>query len=415
MRLLRGGQVCCPSSGRFGPADVLLDGDRIAAVGSFDAPPDAEVIDCAGAVIAPGFVDLASELGDPGEPWREGLEHGSHVAAAGGFTTVVISPRTVPPLDEPSRVADIISRARQAPAARVLVAGALTVDLKGEALAEMGMLVEAGCEALGDGGESIADLQVLRRSLEYAAKMPVPVFLRPGVPVLEERGTMHEGLVSTRIGLRGIPAAAEEIGVAQVVALVARTRSPVHLTHVTTARAIRQVAAAVAEGLPVTASIPARHLLLTDGYLETSGYDTAGRLLPPLRSEADRAAACQAVSEGILMVGADHVPWTQVEKELEFSYARCGAVGLESAFSAALTALGELKTVVEAMSVRPAAVLGREARVAAGRVADLVVLDPEVTAEVSATRRSRGVNEPLAGRALRGAVRACVVGGEVVA
>lgn len=416
MRLLRGGQVCCPLTETFGPADVLIDGDRITAVGpGIEAPAGAEIVDCTGAFIAPGFVDLACELGDPGETWREGLAHGSHVAAAGGFTTVVISPRTVPPLDEPSRVADVIARAQRAPAARVLVAGALTVDLKGEALAEMGMLVEAGCAALGDGGESVADLQVLRRALEYAAKLPVPAFVRPGVPVLEEQGTMHEGLVSARIGLRGIPAASEEIGVAQVAALVARTRAPVHLTHVTTARAIRQVAAAIDEGLPITASVPARHLLLTDAYVEDSGYDTAARLLPPLRSEADRAAACRAVAEGILAVGADHVPWTEVEKELEFAYSSSGAVGLETAFSAAITALGDLRVVVEAMSVRPAAVLGREAKVAPGSVADLVILEPGAERVVFAQRRSLGVNEPLAGRRLRGAVRACVVGGRVVA
>lgn len=225
---------------------------------------------------------------------------------------------------------------------------------------------------------------------------------------------MHEGPISTRIGLRGIPAASEEIGVAQIIALAERTGAPVHLTHVTTARAIAHVAAAQAAGLSITASVPARHLLLTDTFIETSGYNTAARLLPPLRPEADRAAACAAVRSGVLMIGADHVPWTQVEKELEFVYARSGAVGLETAFSAALTALDDLPLVVEAMSCRPAAVLGCEAAIRPGAVADLVLLALGSSAPLGSSRVSRGVNEPLVGQLLRGVVRASIVGGRVV-
>jgi dihydroorotase len=394
-------------------AGVLIAGERIVEIGG-DAPEGAKVLDCSGLVIAPGFIDLASELGDPGETWREGLEHGSSVAAAGGFTKVIISPRTVPPLDEPSRVADLVSRAQRAPSARIGVAGALTVDLKGMDLAEMGMLVEAGCLALSDGGQPIADLQILRRTLEYGARLGVPIFLRPGVPVLEERGVMHEGAISVRVGLRGIPTASEEIGVAQIVALVARIRSPVHLTHVTTRRAVRLVAAAQAEGLPITASVPARHLLLTDARVEETGYDTAARVRPPLRPESDRQALCVAVLDGTLMIGADHIPWTRVEKELEFSYSRDGAVGLETAFSAALTALKDIRVVVRAMSAEPGRVIGAAPKIMKGAVADLVLLDPAAERTINAARRSNGVNEPLVGLTLQGAVRAAIVGGRLV-
>lgn len=413
MLYLSGGHVCCPLSGRNAVTSVLVDGGKIVSVGE-PAPQQATVVDCQGLVIAPGFVDLSCEMGDPGETWREGLAHGSRVAAAGGYTTVLISPNTVPTLDEPSRVADVVSRAGQAPAARIGVTGALTVDLSGAHLAEMGMLVEAGCMALGDGARPIADLLVLRRSLEYSARFGVPTFLRPGVPALEERGVIHEGLVAARVGLRGISPASEEIGVGQIVSLMVNTTGAVHLTHVTTARAARLVENAQQEGLCLTAAVPARHLLVTDALVETTAYDTAARLMPPLRPQHDQAALQQAVRAGVVMIGADHVPWTRVEKEMEFSDANPGAVGLESAFQAAYTALGDIGVVVSAMSVRPAAVLGRRAEVVPGAPADLVLLDLHAQGVLPRHRLSHGVNEPLVGLDVKGAVRATLVGGRPV-
>lgn len=411
MLLLKGGRIVCPLSGRDEIGDVLIQDEQIVSVGVVEVPAEADVIDCSGCIIAPGFVDLSVTLGDPGETWREGLSHGSEIAAAGGFTTVVVSPATDPTIDLPSVVTELVSRASSVPGARVQVAGALTRGLTGENLSEVGLLIEAGCVALSDGGKVITDTRILRRVLEYTAPMGVPVLLRPGDTALEEQGTMHEGRISSRIGLRGIPAAAEEIGVARAIALVRLSGTRVHLSHVTTAQGLRQLAQAQEDGLPITAAVPARSLVLTDAYIEESVYDTAGRLVPPLRPEVDRSALCGGAAER-LCVSSDHVPWSRVEKELEFAYARSGANGLETAASAAWTAMGsDAVGFVSALSTRPAAVLGQRAAVEVGAVADLVVFDPAVTWQVPEQLGSRGVSEPLTGRTLTGRVRATLVGG----
>lgn len=413
MWLFRGGRALCPQTGLDACVDVRVEGTTILEIGPDLAPrPGEEVVDCAGAVIVPAFVDLGAELCDPGATWREDLRSGSLAAAAGGYALIVASPATDPVVDTSSVVADVLCRAAGLEGARVLQAGALTVGNLGKELAELNDLVEAGCVALSDGARAIGDSLVLRNALDYARPLGVPVFLRPGEPSLEERGVMHEGQVSTRIGLHGIPAAAEEIGVARAISLARLTGACVHLTHLTTARGLALLAAAKAEGLPVTAAVPARHLGLTDEAVDAREYDPVLRLLPPLRPEADRAALVEAVRSGLIdVVSADHVPWTRVEKEHEFAVASPGAVGLESAFSAAMTALGDLGAVVRAMAVAPARLLGREAALRVGAEASLAVLEPDTLGPLPAPRYSRGCNEPLAGVTLRGRVRATLVAG----
>jgi dihydroorotase len=414
MLLLKGGRIVCPLSGTDALGDVLVDGDRIVGVGVVDAPSAAEIIDCTGCIVAPGFVDLDVTLGDPGQAWREGLSSGSKIAAAGGFTTIVINPMTDPVIDLPAVVSELIPRAASAPGARVKIGGALTRGLAGENLSEVGLLIEAGCVLLSDGGQVISDTRILRRVLEYAAPMGVPVLLRPGNVALEEGGFMHEGRISSRIGLRGIPSAAEEIGVARAIALVRLSGTRVHLSHLTTARGLKMLAEAQSDGLPITASTPARSLVLTDAYIEHSVYDTAARLTPPLRPESDRAALCKGAVER-LCVGADHVPWSRVEKELEFAYARSGANGLETAAAAAFTALrGDAMALVSALSVRPAGVLGMKPMIAAGSLADLVIFDPDSSWTVASDWRSRGVCDPLKGSTLSGQIRATIVGGSPI-
>ena len=411
MLLLKGGRIVCPTTGREGLGDVLIDGEQIIAVGEVEAPSSAEVIDCTGCIVAPGFVDLSVAFGDPGETWREGLRHGSEVAATGGFTTVVLSPRTDPTIDLPAIVSELKPRTESVSGARVLISGALTLGLGGENLAELGLMVEAGCVAFSDGGKVFRDTRILRRVMEYAAPMGAPVFLRPGDPALEEGGFMHEGRISSRIGLRGIPAAAEELGVARAIALVRLSGTRVHLTHITTAVALQMLADAQDAGLPITAAVPARSLVLTDSLIEESVYDTAGRLMPPLRPDADVQAMRTGASQR-LCVSADHVPWSRVEKELEFAYAKEGAIGLETAAAAAWTALsGDATGFVSALSVRPGRVLGLNPTVSTGATADLVVFDPEVCWTVRAPWLSCGVNEPLSGRSLTGKVRCTIVGG----
>lgn len=416
MLLLSGGRVVCPTTGVDRVLDLRVANGVITELGEDLDPGGARVVDCRGAAVLPGFVDLVADLADPGFTWREDLDSGSRAAAAGGFTTVLASPATDPVVDSGAVVAGLLDLAAAARGARVLRAGAVTVGLQGAQLAEMGTMFELGCAALSDGGHALGDAAVLRNALEYARPFGAPVLLRPAVPALEQRGCMHEGDVSVQIGLRGIPAASEEIGLALVIALVHTTGARVHLTHLTTARAVRMLALAKADGLPITASVPARSLLLTDRDVRDSGYDSATRVLPPLRPEADRAALCHALTSGVVdAVCSDHSPWTRVEKEHEFERATPGAAGLETAFAAACTALeGDLGALARVLAVGPAAVLGRSARLARGEVADIVVVDPDAELEVGPPTLSKACNEPLRGRTLRGVVRMTLVDGRVV-
>lgn len=415
MLLLKGGRVLCPATGTDAPLDVRVADGRVVELGPDLAVGDGQVVDCAGAVVVPAFVDLCAELGDPGETWREDLRSGSRAAAAGGYSVVLASPNTAPVVDAGPVAADVVSRARALEGAVVLQAGALTVGLEGAELAELNLLAEAGCVAFSDGGRPVRHSAVLRAALDYARPIGLPVLIRPGDPALEERGVMHEGAVSLRVGLHGIPAEAEEIGVAISVAMARLTGARVHLTHITTAAAVNLLRQARADGLEITASAPARHLLLDDSAVDLSGYDTNLRLLPPLRPERDRRALVEAVRRGdIDAIVSDHVPLTRVEKEHEFSLATPGAVGLESAFSAAFTALdGDLLATVRAMALAPAGVLGLERRVAVGARADLTVVEPGWRGPQSAPLWSRARNEPLEGRMLRGRVLATVVNGHL--
>lgn len=414
MWLLKGGRAFCPVSGLDARVDVRVRGDRIVEIGPDLAHHGERVLECAGLVIVPGFVELAAELCDPGLTWREDLLSGSLAAAAGGFSVVVASPATEPVIDTSPVAADVLARAESAPGAAIFPSGALTVGLEGQELAELNDLVEAGCVALSDGARTISDSLVLRNALDYARPLDVPVLLRPGEPSLEERGCMHEGQVSTRIGLHGIPAAAEEIGVARAVAVARQTGVRLHLTHITTARGAAMLAQAKVEGLPVTGGVPARHLVLTDQALDDSGYDPNFRVLPPLRPEEDRLALIAAVRAGVIdVITADHVPWTRVEKEHELMVASAGALGLESAFAAAWTAIGDLAVVVRALAIAPAAVLRREATLAVGAPANLTVLDLEHRAPLAPPRYSKGCNEPLAGRMLAGRVQATLTEGRM--
>lgn len=410
---LRGGRIVCPATGRDEIGDLWIRGGKIVA--AMDAKEPINTIDCVDKVIAPGFTDLGAELCDPGKTWREDLKSGSEAGAAGGFTTIVASPRTDPVLDTPVAIADTLNRCMTVSGARVEVSGALTVNLDGTQMSELGLMVDAGAVALSDGRKPMMNAALLRRSLDYARPFGVPVMLRPGDTDLEGAGVMHEGQVSTQIGLRGIPAAAEEIGVAKGIALARLTGAKVHLSQVTTSGSVELLRSAKASGVRVTASVPARHLVLTDREVDRSVYSTATRLLPPLRSEQDRGALTGGVADGTVdCVSADHVPMTSLEKELEYMHAKPGAIGLETAFSAAMTALGDVNLVVAALAVKPAKVIGRDAQLTEGSVADVVVLDVATQRTVRGPFRSKGQNEPLEGAVLNGQVIATIRDGCII-
>ena len=399
--ILRGGRVVCPSTGIDATADVHI-ADGIVVEAGPDLKAEGREIDCSGLIVAPGFVDLGAELCDPGYLWREDMVSGSEAGAAGGFTTILASPKTDPVLDTPVAIAEAVSRSTEATGSRVIVSGALTRGLAGEALSEIGLMVEAGARAVSDGRVPVMNAGLLRRALDYVRPFDIPVLMRPGDTELEAAGVMHEGEYSLRVGMRGIPSAAEEIGIARAIALARTTGARIHLSAVTTANGVASLRAAKASGLQISAAVPGRHLLLTDAAVEASVYNTATRMLPPLRSEEDRKACVEGVLDGTLdCITADHVPHSRVEKELEYMYASPGAVGLESAAAAALAGLeGDVVALVQALAVGPAAVVGQRAMIAPDTTADIVVFDAEADHEIAGPFRTRGSNEPLLGRRL---------------
>lgn len=370
--------------------DVVIDG------------ADGPELDAAGAWLVPAFVDLGCDPGFPGFPQREDPASLGAAALAGGFADLVTSPAQDPVFDTPEHFAELRRVTPQG--VRLWPAAALTRRLEGHELVEVGLLSRVGVTALSDGGRPIHDTVVLRNVLEYARRFDALVFLRPAEPHLDALGVAHESPVAARVGLRGNPATAEEIGLARVLALVRATGARVHLGPITSAAGVALVRAARAEGLPVTASVAARALVLDEGVLADGAYDTRFRVHPPLRGAEDRTALVRAVREGALCVRADHVPRAPEEKELEFERAVPGSTGLETAFAATLTALGDLDATVAALSTAPRAVLG-------GETGGLTLVDPDAEALVDArAHRSRARNDALHGRRLRGAVRATFPG-----
>lgn len=356
-------------------------------------------VDGAGLVLIPALVDLACDPGFPGFPVREDLASLSAAARAGGFADLVTSPATSPVLDTPEHLADL--RRTGPGGVRRWPLAAVTRGLGGHELAEIGLMGRQGVAGVSDGGRPIADTVVLRNALEYAAACGVRVFLRPADPHLDVLGQVHESPLAARIGVRGNPAATEEVGVARILALVRTTRCAVHLQPITSARAVALLRAAREEGLPVTAAVAARALVLDEEVLADRVYDTRFRLHPPLRGAADRAALRDGVRDGVLLLCADHGPRAPEEKELEFERAVPGSTGLESAFAAALTALGDLDRVVQAFSLGPRALLPEQP-------AGWALVDPEAEAVVDVvSHRSMARNDALGGRRLRGRVYAC--------
>lgn len=345
----------------------------------------------------PAFVDLCCDPGFPGFPVRETPASLAAAARAGGFSDLVLSPRVDPVRDTPEHVGLV---QRSVGGVRLHPLGALTVGLEGQELAEAGLLLEAGVVGLSDGGLPVRDTVVLRNALEYAERFGAVVFLRPADADLDALGSVHESRVAATIGLRGNPGSTEEIGVARVLALLRRCPARVHLSHLSTRRAVDLLRAARAEGLPLSASTPARNLLLDEAEVLAAPYDARFRLHPPLRGREDREALLQAVREGLLLLSADHAPRAPEEKEHEFERCVPGSTGLETAFAAAMTALGDLDRVVEALALGPRRLLGLPE-------GPTIAVDPDAEWIADEGRqRSMGSRDALSGRRLRGVVLA---------
>jgi dihydroorotase len=418
--LFRNVRLFDPGAGVDGPGrHVLVLDDRIA---SLDAPPDAaaeRVVEGAGALLCPGLVDLRCHLCEPGRTDRETVATGVASAARGGFTTVVAMPTTDPTIDRVEVVETIKTRAAEAGATRVLPAGAMSEGRQGERLAEMAKLRDAGCVLFTDADLPVPDSQLLRYALETAGDLNVPVATHAEDVALSQGGVMHEGQCSIRLGLDGIPGAAEEVGVARDLAVAELTGARLHIAHVSTAGAVELIRQAKRRGARVTAEVSPLHLCLTEAAV--LGYDPAAKLFPPLRTRRDVNAVVDGLADGTLdAVASDHTPRTALEKNREFDRAEPGAVSLETTLGVVLTLVARreltLERAVHVLTRAPAKVLGRNdiGRLTEGGHADLVLIDPEAEWTVQPQAfGSRSTNTPLAGAEMRGRARLTMARGRV--
>ncbi len=419
--VIRGGRVIDPATGTDAVGDVVIRDGVIAAVGKGTGHPDgAEVLDAAGLVVAPGFVDLHVHLREPGREDAETVATGARAAVAGGFTTICAMPNTDPVCDNQAAVGFVLKQAREADLARVHPIGAVSLGQKGEQLTEFGEMAAAGAVAFSDDGKPVATAHLMRTALEYALTFGVPVIDHCEDRSLTAGSAMHEGLVSSRLGLKGWPRSAEDIIVARDIALAEFTGGHVHLAHMSTAGSVRLIREAKARGVRVTAEVTPHHLSLTDVCCE--GYDTNAKMNPPLREQADVDACKAALADGTIdCIATDHAPHPYDAKDQEFDNAPFGVVGLETALGVAMVELVEtrvltLPQLVRCLTERPA----RVARLPVGTLrpgvpADVVVFDPTAAWTVDPTRFfSKSRNTPFTGRTLRGLVRWTLVGGRIV-
>jgi dihydroorotase len=413
--IIRDARLVDPASGRDSPGDLYVADGRIAE--EF-ARPD-RIIDAKGMVVAPGFVDLAARLREPGFEYKATLESELEAAAAGGVTSLACPPDTDPPLDEPGLVDMLRRRASALARARVHPVGALTVKLEGQALTEMGQLTDAGCVAFSQGNLPMPDSQVLWRALQYAATFGYKVWLRAEEAALARGGVAHDGEMATRLGLPGIPAFAETIALGTLIELVRATGARVHVCRLSSAGAVELVRKAKAEKLPLTCDVAIHHLHLSE--MDLGYFDSHCRLEPPLRSQRDRDALSRALAEGVVdCLVSDHTPVDEDGKHLPFAEAEPGATGLELLLPLALK-WGEahrlpLAATLARITTEPARILGVEAgRIAPGAPADLAIFDPRAPFKVSPqTLKSQGKNTPFAGYELAGRVRYTLLAGSVV-
>ena len=418
--LLRGGRLV--DAGGERPGDLLIEGERIVAVGEgLDAPLGATVLEASGCIVAPGLVDLHTHLRQPGGEVAETLETGARAAALGGFTAVLAMPNTEPAIDCASVVRDIQALGATA-CAEIAVSGAITVGRCGERLAPLGEMADLGVRIFTDDGKGVQDAALMRHALEYGRDLGITLAQHCEDERLAAGGHMHEGVWSSRLGIGGQPALAEEAMVARDLGLVALTGTQMHFLHLSTAGSIALIARAKAEGLPVTAEITPHHLSLTDA--EVASFDPVFKVNPPLRTDADVAALRAAALAGSIdAIATDHAPHAAETKEEPFESAPPGMLGLETALAVAFASLPELGLVglFALLSWQPARIAGLDVTsgqggpLVPGAIAHCCVFDPKATWTVDPARSaSLSRNTPFAGRNLVGRIRHTLYRGEPV-
>ena len=394
--------------GRIVVTDVRIEGDRVMEVG--DGLEGGDVFDARGAWVGPGFVDLHAHLREPGQEWKEDLESGRAAAAAGGYTTVVAMPNTDPPIDS-GHVADHVWRRD---GVEVVPAGCLTMGRAGEHLSHIDDLWRSGVRLFTDDGDTVADAGLLRRAMEYLAQLGGLVAQHAEDPGLARNGHMHEGSVSSRLGIAGLPSVAEEVVVARDLKLVEVTGCRYHVQHASTAGTLELVRAAKEQGLPVTAEVTPHHLVFDHRAVES--MDPVFKMYPPLRHPRDVEAMIAGLAEGVIdCVATDHAPHSAHEKDVPFEEAPRGVIGLETAAAVVHGAVGMSQLAFfDRMSCAPSRILGRVPHmIEPGAVADVVVFDPEATWTAGAFR-SRSENSPWKGHTMQGEVLLTMAAGRVV-
>ncbi len=420
--LIRHARVVDPSQRIDAGLDILVVDGTIARLAERIDDRKAELIDATRMVAAPGFIDLHVHLREPGFEYKETIASGSAAAVAGGFTAVCCMPNTQPVNDSAAVTEFIRSRAREINLCHVYPVGAVSKGLAGEELAEMGEMVRAGAVAFSDDGRPVANAYLMRRALEYAQLFATPVVNHCEDPSLVAKGVMHEGVVATRLGLRGMPAAAEDVMVARDVILSEMTGGRLHIAHLSTAGALESVRVAKGKGLPVTCEVTPHHLALTDEEVSTTGYDTNTKMNPPLRGAAHVEALLGGVADGTVdCLATDHAPHHADEKIQEFDLAPFGIVGLETAVPVTYDLLVRrrklpLRLFVALWSTNPARVFGLPGgTLKPGSRADITLFDPDARLTVDPARfRSLSRNTPFGGQKLRGWPAATIVDGSVV-
>ncbi|MEQ8967659.1 MAG: dihydroorotase [Azospirillaceae bacterium] len=420
-----GARLIDPDSSLDAPGGLLVEAGRIAALGPGVAPggdalpDDAAIVDCGGAVLAPGLVDMRVRVGAPGEEHKETIASAADAAAAGGVTAMACLPDTDPPIDNEAALALVARQARAEKRVKVYAQACLTKGSAGADLAEIGLLARAGAVAFTDGRRATADAQVMLRALAYASAHGALVIQHPEEPSLAAGGQMNAGEIATRLGLSGIPREAEVMMVERDLRLVAKTGARYHAAHVSTPEALDVIAAAKARGLPVTCETAPPYFTLTE--VDVGDYRTFAKLSPPLRTDADRAAVAAAVADGTIdVIASDHCPQDQDSKRLPFALAEPGAVGLETLLPLALELYHQervtLPDLLARLTLRPARLLGLDAgRLAVGAPADLVVFDPDRPWVIDADRLvGKSKNTPYDRRPVMGRVLATVVDGRPV-
>jgi dihydroorotase len=418
--LIKNGRVVDPASGLDGAADVLIENGRIAQLGENLAAPAAEVFDAAGAIVAPGFIDMHVHLREPGIEHAETIETGSRAAAAGGFTSICCMPNTLPVNDNATVTRYIVERARHSAVVNVFPIGAITKNSAGEELAGIGSMKQEGAVAISDDGRPVMNARVMRRAMEFAHAFDLPVIDHCEDLNLSAGGDMHEGLASTRFGLRGIPSSSEDVMVARDILLAEATGARFHVAHLSTRRSLAMVAFAKERGLPVTCEVTPHHFALSDCTMPP--YDSNYKMKPPLRAREDVNVLIEGVASGIVdAIATDHAPHPGSEKMQEFEKCPFGIIGLETALALALetfvhTGRIPLRRLVELFTTGPARILKlQRGTLSTGAPADVTIFGTEYEWTYDVNRScSKSRNSPFDGRTFRGGPLAAIVAGEII-